>query len=247
MMKLTVIGMWGGFPKAGGASSGYLLESNHSKLLLDCGSAVLSRLLEICNPFELDGVAISHYHADHFCDLAVLQQAYYVFGLRAAKIKPLPIFGHANAAEFQSLTYRNGSVTQGYAYQPGEPFQIGDFTLTPVHTVHPLECYGFRICAEGKSLFLTADGAYGPHLLAAADQVDLLLCESNFTHAEAEYAKNLHMTAIQAGNFASEVGAKRLLLTHLNPLSSNAQILLEAKSRYQGPTELAYCGQTVEF
>jgi len=246
-MKLTVIGMWGGFPQAGGASSGYLLESNGSKLLLDCGSAVVSRLLELCNLTELDGVVISHYHADHFCDLAVLQQAYYVLGLRAGKMKPLPIFGHANSAEFQSLTYRNGSVTQGYAYQPGETFQVGDFTLTPIRTVHPLECYGFRICAEGKSMFFTADAAYDPHLLAAADQVDLLLCESNFTHAEAEYAKNLHMTSTQAGSFASEVSAKRLLLTHLNPLSSNDQILLEAKSKYHGPAELAYCGQTVEF
>lgn len=246
-MKLTVIGMWGGFPKAGGASSGYLLESNGSKLLLDCGSAVLSRLLELCNLTELDGVVISHYHADHCCDLMVLEQAYYVLGLRAAKIKPLPIFGHANSAEFQSLTYRNGSVTQGYAYQPGEAFQVGAFTITPVRTVHPLECYGFRICAEGKSLFFTADGAYGPHLQAAADQVDLLLCESNFTHADLEYAKNLHMTAIQAGSLAAEVNAKRLLLTHLNPLSNNDQILLEAKSKYHGPAELAYCGQTVEF
>ncbi len=246
-MKLTVIGMWGGFPKAGGASSGYLLESKGSKLLLDCGSGVLSRLLELMDLTELDGVVISHYHADHCCDLTVLAQAYYVMGLRGAKIKPLPVFGHANAAEFQSLTYRGGSVTQGVAYQPGEAFQVGAFTITPVRTVHPLECYGFRISAEGKSMFFTADGAYGPHLLAAAAGVDLLLCESNFAHADLAYAENLHMTAVQAGNLAAEVGAKRLLLTHLPPLNNNDQLLLEAKSRYHGPAELAYCGQTLEF
>lgn len=243
-MKLTVIGMWGAYPKAGGASSGYLLETERTKLLIDCGSGVLSRLSEICNPTKLDGVILSHYHADHFCDIPVLMHARYDSGLYEEEaVKPLPIYCHANSPEFQSLSYRNGSITQGIEYRPGEPFQIGDFTITPVRTIHPLECYGFRICAESKVFFYTADGAYGPHLHAAADKPDFLLCESNMMHSEVERAMDRHMTGVLAGKFAEEIGAKRMLVTHLPPLKDNQATLAEVKTQYHGPVELAYCGQ----
>lgn len=41
-MKVTVIGCWGGYPAAKEASSGYLLEHDGYKILMDCGSGVLS-------------------------------------------------------------------------------------------------------------------------------------------------------------------------------------------------------------
>lgn len=74
-MKLTVIGHWGGYPKMGEASSGYLLEHKGFKLLVDCGSAVLSQLQYYLKPTELDAVIVSHYHPDHVADIGVLQHA----------------------------------------------------------------------------------------------------------------------------------------------------------------------------
>lgn len=62
LMKLTVIGFWGGYPKLNGASSGYLLEHNGFNLLLDCGSGILSKLQNVLQPEELDAVILSHYH-----------------------------------------------------------------------------------------------------------------------------------------------------------------------------------------
>ena len=43
-MKLTVLGASGGFPSAGGATSGYLLELDGRYILIDCGSGVLANL-----------------------------------------------------------------------------------------------------------------------------------------------------------------------------------------------------------
>jgi len=65
-MKLTVLGCYGPYPKARGACSGYLLESQDTKILIDCGNGVLSRLLEYCgNLNNIDAILISHLHPDH--------------------------------------------------------------------------------------------------------------------------------------------------------------------------------------
>lgn len=52
-MKLTVLGKYGPYPKAGGATSGYLLKTNDKIVVLDMGSETLSKFpLQITNfPF----------------------------------------------------------------------------------------------------------------------------------------------------------------------------------------------------
>ena len=74
-MKLTVIGYWGGFPAAEGASSAYMIEKEGFTLLLDMGSGALMTLQKYKKASELDAVILSHYHADHIADIGVLQHA----------------------------------------------------------------------------------------------------------------------------------------------------------------------------
>jgi ribonuclease BN (tRNA processing enzyme) len=74
-MKITIIGHWGGFPKANEATSGYLIEHDNYKLLLECGSGVVSSLQKITDIKNLDAVLITHYHYDHCCDIGPLQYA----------------------------------------------------------------------------------------------------------------------------------------------------------------------------
>ncbi len=68
-MKVTVIGCCGGFPAANEATSGYLFQSGGYSLLVDCGSAVLSKLFAYVPAEELDAVILSHYHHDHIADI----------------------------------------------------------------------------------------------------------------------------------------------------------------------------------
>ena len=55
-MRLTVLGNNGPYPAPGGACSGYLLESDsgETKILLDCGTGVLSRLTDRISLDELE-------------------------------------------------------------------------------------------------------------------------------------------------------------------------------------------------
>jgi len=69
-VKLTVVGCSPAWPNPGRAHSGYLLTHNGSRLLVDCGPGVLSRLREAEDWPSIDAIAITHMHIDHYGDLA---------------------------------------------------------------------------------------------------------------------------------------------------------------------------------
>lgn len=106
-MKVTVIGCCGGFPAANEATSGYLFQSGGYSLLVDCGSAVLSKLFAYVPAEELDAVILSHYHHDHIADIGPLQFAKQVGSFLGKGTHALPIYGHdADIEQFERLTYK---------------------------------------------------------------------------------------------------------------------------------------------
>ena len=74
-MRLTVLGGCGGWPAAGQACSGYLVEHDGFRLLIDAGYATVPRLLQLVRPGLVDAVLISHGHPDHCADLNPLLRA----------------------------------------------------------------------------------------------------------------------------------------------------------------------------
>jgi ribonuclease BN (tRNA processing enzyme) len=74
-MRLTVLGGAGGYPPAAGACSGYLIEHDGFRLLVDPGYAIVPRLLEIVPAGAIDAVLVSHGHPDHVADLNPLLRA----------------------------------------------------------------------------------------------------------------------------------------------------------------------------
>ena len=76
-MKLTILGNNGPYPAPGGACSGYLLssDSGDTRILIDCGTGVLCRLMDECPPEALDAVVLSHLHFDHMSDMLPMQYA----------------------------------------------------------------------------------------------------------------------------------------------------------------------------
>ena len=86
-MRLTVLGKSPSWQDAGGACSGYLIEEGDHVLLLDCGNGVFAKLREHCDYVDVDTVAISHLHADHFLDLVP-----YSYALTyAPRQQPVPV------------------------------------------------------------------------------------------------------------------------------------------------------------
>lgn len=87
--RLVVLGSCGGWPEAGRACSGFVLEHNgFLVVVLDLGYATLPRLLDVVGSSVADGVGavvVTHRHADHALDLHGLFRAHW-FGRRGAAI-----------------------------------------------------------------------------------------------------------------------------------------------------------------
>ncbi|MFC7370070.1 MBL fold metallo-hydrolase [Fictibacillus iocasae] len=241
-MKLTVIGHWGGYPAAGEATSGYLLQKDGFNLLIDCGSGVLSQLQKYINPQELNAVILSHYHADHVADIGVLQYCRYIQSFLTENMSVLPIYGHAEDKRgFDKLTYQQS--TKGIAYDPEAALIVGPFTITFQKTKHAAVCYAMRISDGETSIVYTADTAYIPELAHFSSGAELLFAECNF-YKGMDGSGPGHMNSIDCGTLASESGVPHLLLTHLAHFGENKNLVTEAKEVYNGKVELARSGWT---
>ncbi|MDG4802313.1 MBL fold metallo-hydrolase [Micromonospora sp. WMMD980] len=74
-VRITVLGGLGAFPTARQACSGFLVEHDGFRLLIDPGYATLQPLLAHVPAEHVDGVYVSHGHPDHCADLQPLVRA----------------------------------------------------------------------------------------------------------------------------------------------------------------------------
>ncbi|NQX58164.1 MBL fold metallo-hydrolase [Paenibacillus qinlingensis] len=242
-MKITVIGRWGAYPKRGEATAGFLVEVGNHKILLDCGSGVLSVLQNGIELHELTTVFISHNHFDHMADLGALQYACLIDMDLKQRETPLPLFIAKDAKDEWTIPVLNGTIEHEINQDTVVSLENG-LTLTFFQTDHDVYCLGVKLSYEGKSLVYTADTRYDESLVPYLKDADLLITEASF-YANFDAARYGHMTSTEAGLLASKAGVKKLLLTHL-PHFGDIQLLKEeAALMFQGEVILAECGLQV--
>ncbi len=239
-MKLTVIGCYGGFPAVGEATSGYLFESDGFRLLVDCGSSVLSKLQQYIDIEELDAVLLWHYHHDHIADIGPLQYAKLVGYHLGKSSGPLPIYGHTGDPE-AFLRLSDDVHTKAKPYHPGECLQIGPFQIDFLKTVHPVECYAMRIHADDAVVVYTADSSYKEAFIPFSKDADLLIAESNF-YAGQDGSSAGHMNSTDVGKIANEANVGELMITHLPHVGRHKDLVNEAQALYTGSIQLAHSG-----
>lgn len=242
-MRITVIGHWGGIPKAGEATAGYLFQEEGYNLLVDCGSAVVSNLQRFLAIEDLDGVVLSHYHFDHFCDVGTLVYGRQILTRIGRLSKVLLIHGHAEDIHFQELTKE--PYAQGIAYRQEETLELGPFRIEFLKTEHPVPCFAMRITAGGVSVVYSADTAYFQGLADFAKEADLCMLECTL-YPGVDGKEMGHMNSTDAAKLAKEAGARELLLTHLPVYGDTARLLEDAAKHYEGKTSLASMGWTWE-
>ena len=218
-MKFTVVGCSPAWPNPGGAQSGYIVEGR-GRLLLDCGPGVLARLRERDGWPEVDAIAITHFHLDHWGDLVPWVWGR-MFGLGRGQRAPalwLPPGGRGELAGFgerlggKDMFERTFEV---HEYSDGEPFRAAGLEVTPLRLPHyTLRTYGFRIASEGRTLAYSGDSGPSEQLSALARGADLFVCEATLERPELDGEPRGHLTADEAVAAFRASGARRLLLTH---------------------------------
>ncbi|MCM0638638.1 MBL fold metallo-hydrolase [Cellulomonas wangsupingiae] len=259
-MRLVVLGCAGSFPGPDAAASAYLVQAEDGEgrtwsALLDLGNGALGALQRWGDPAALDVVALSHLHADHVADMAVL--GVYRRYRPSGALPPVAVHGPEGTAE--RLAHLSGKdpatdTTEQFdvrTWQVGVPVHVGPLTLEAVPVEHPVPAFGIRVSGPSQddparrvTLAYSGDTDACAGLDDLATDVDLLLAEAAFVEGRDDHVRGVHLTGRRAGAAAARGGARSLVLTHVPAWNDPQAALAEARAVYDGPLTLATPGAT---
>jgi ribonuclease BN (tRNA processing enzyme) len=263
MVRLTVLGKSPAWQDAGGACSGYLVEADGQRVLLDCGPGVFGKLRTVVDYVDVDAVVISHLHADHFLDLvpfasgliyAPRQQPVPVNGwpgtstpARPALIAP-PGAADAFARVCEATGMRPDHVERAFElreFHPERPLELGVLTLRFQEVPHFVPTWAVEVAHDGARLTYGADCSPNEELCTFARDTDLLLVEATLPRPEREGPRG-HLTPEEAGDHARRAEARRVVVTHVSDELDPAWVRAEAERAFGAAVDLAAAGATYD-
>jgi ribonuclease BN (tRNA processing enzyme) len=238
---MTVLGACGAWPAAGQACSGFLIEQDDFRLVLDIGYATLPRLLQHVPADQVDAVVITHRHPDHCADLSPLLRARFFPGTGAPPLEVYSLPGAVDAVlALDAPTMMNNIETHDLA--PDSSVHIGPFVVETKMLPHYVPNLGLRVSADEAVLTYTGDSGPCSEVVDLARQSNLMIAEATFVGRVPDDAVGHLSSAEQAGQQAREAQVARLLLTHLWPGTDPSAAQRAATNSFDGPVEVAMTG-----
>jgi ribonuclease BN (tRNA processing enzyme) len=265
-VRITVLGKSPSWQDVNGACSGYLIDEDGFRLLVECGNGVFSKLRRFVDYIDVDAVVISHLHADHFLDLVPFAYAL----TYAPRQQPVPVDrwpGTAHPARpalhvppgardcFRRVVGAWGNedlIENAFRlreYDPGEVLHSGPFTIRFQPVPHFIATNALEIASAldgGRRLTFGADSSPSEELCAFARETDLLLIEATLPRPERTGMRG-HLTPAEAGQHGRKAGARRMVITHLSDELDAAWARAEAEREFGGPVEVASEGAVYEL
>jgi len=165
LVTLSILG-------SGSGGNAAVLATSRTRLLLDAGFSrkeLLRRMQLVgCAAEQLDGVLITHEHADHIAGLPRL----------ASKLSA-PVY--LNEGTRAAMGAAGDSLERVETIGAGISFRVGDIEVTPFSVPHDAaDTLAFCFRAEGVRIaFITYLGYLAPHVLDRIRGADCLVLESN--------------------------------------------------------------------
>ncbi len=229
-MQLTVLGSAGTHPSAGRACSGYLVEAEDSRVMVDCGNGSTGNLQLAHDLRDLDAIVISHRHIDHCVDLI---GSFYALLDTVDDFPPLPVYAAPDVLSFLTSLLSTDStlsfnrVFDARTVEAGGHLDIGALGFDFLPSVHPVPTLSMRIRHDDRLLVYSSDTAGGEQLVTAAQGADAFLCEATWDSMEGR-PPGIHVDGGGAGRVARDAGVGRLLLTHVAGGSDRERIQSDA-------------------
>ncbi|HEX2227204.1 MAG TPA: MBL fold metallo-hydrolase [Candidatus Binatia bacterium] len=216
-MKLHILGCGDAFGSGGRNQSGYLIEAEQRRFLLDCGPTTLLAMKRAgFNPLDLDAVFVSHLHGDHFGGIPFLFIEYlyqrprsrplYIAGPPRIEQRVRDLFGlmygsrELPSVEFHVLEPEKSLVVAGVEiFSFRVPHQVNDISLA------------LKVRCGGKEILFSGDSAWTERFIDEARGVDLFLCECTFYDA----GQGNHIRYLTLEENLPRFDCRRIVLTHL--------------------------------
>lgn len=146
LFKLTFLGTGGSWPTPGRSMPALVLQVDGTVNLIDCGEGTQKQLMKSKISFmEIDNVFLSHFHGDHFIGLIGLVQSMSFNGRTKSLNIYCPEFGtrilsNALSVGYYTLNF-DVKITE---VEPGQLYDLGEFTFTSMKTDHPVPALAYR-------------------------------------------------------------------------------------------------------
>jgi ribonuclease BN (tRNA processing enzyme) len=253
--ELTIIGCRAGSPGSNGPASGYVVESDGVRLIIDCGPGVLAGLAARGLTDDVDALIISHQHADHSADVAP-------FGYHRSFpviMPPVPLYGPTGMSEYlKSLDGIHGIPTIPematpiatqfpiHEIEPGTSFEVAGIQVDTLLAFHPVPCISIRLPQLG--FVYTADTGLTDELIEFSRGAKLLLAEATYPTEEGrDFSAHGHMGGAEAGRLAREANVDHLVVTHLSDINQMAETDSHVRKEFDGQVSFADPGQRYQL
>lgn len=227
-MKLTIVGSGTCVPTISRGSPANYLEIGKIKALVDCGPGTVRQLVKAKLDYkDIDLVCFTHFHPDHTLDLTALMHALN-WTPEFDRKKDLTLVGPVGLKSFFDRYMRlvEGLMPRPKTYkiiikEIKKKLEFDNFTIECDKTIHSATSHAYKFTEKGKTLVISGDCDYDEGLITFVRNVDLLLLECS-------YANNMkmrgHLVPQECGMIAKKAGVKKLVLTHLYPVSPDLRL-----------------------
>lgn len=244
-VRLQMLGSGDAFGSGGRFNTCMLVDHGAHRFLIDFGaSSMVAMHAAGIDPNTIDTILISHLHGDHFGGLPFF---FLEARFNTRRTQPLTIAGPPGLVQRLKETreaFFPGSSTIAMPFEvtlvetaAGQASQVGPLRVTPFEVSHPsgAPSHALRIEVGGKILTYSGDTEWTDALVPAARGADLFVCECCSFNKPIPY----HLSYAELAPRLGEIGARRVLLTHLGPEA--------LERRDEIPHECAVDGLVVEL
>lgn len=222
-MKLTIAGSGDAFGSGGRLNTCFLLETAKATLLVDCGASAMPALKKQgIDPNRIEAIVLSHLHGDHFGGLPFLlldaqflsrrEQPLLIAGppgTRARLDALLEVFFPKSTGSKWRFAWRVEEIAVGI-----ETDLLGH-SLSTAEVIHQSGAPSTAVrVSDGEKIFAySGDTEWTDALGPIATNADLFICECY------GYAGKIagHITWEILKSRLADLGAKRTMVTHMNP------------------------------
>ncbi|MDD1673771.1 MAG: ribonuclease Z [Methanomicrobiales archaeon] len=150
-LQVFFLGTAGAMPTPNRNPSCIMIRRGSDTLVFDCGEGAQQQMMRARTGFLVQGIFITHWHADHFLGIFGLTQTLSFMG----RLEPLLIYGPEGCHEFvqsvrQLFRHRLGFPLQSIELEPDQVIQYKGYEVRALLTHHGTPSFGYVLTEDPR-------------------------------------------------------------------------------------------------